>query len=227
VYELRQRVEFLEVELSRMKRTVAAMSSAASLSEPLSYSPPRTSSRSARLDADSAGHTQQYGSQHLPEPRHVAAPRAAAATPQSLRAASLPDRAASLPDRVAASAPLSDAADSQSSALVRELKSQLERGFPLAVSDGRNGPVITLKGRQYSVDDPTPWVSYDGKGEPYSIKAVLECVRTFDMGYMDYLTYTKRANLPRVLLVDRQKLLEDLLGSSPSQANVDTCLRDL
>jgi hypothetical protein len=110
---------------------------------------------------------------------------------------------------------------------VRELKSSLDRGFPLAVSDGRNGPVITFKGRQHSLDDPTPWVSYDGKGEPYSIRAVLECVRTFDMGYMDYLTYTKRANLPRVLLVDRQRLLEDLLGPSPSQANVETCLRDL
>jgi hypothetical protein len=97
----------------------------------------------------------------------------------------------------------------------------------LAVSDGRNGPVITFNGRQHGLDDPTPWVSYDGKGEPYTVRAVLECVRTFEMGYMDYLTYTKRANLPRVLLVDRQRLLEDLLGPSPSQANVDACLRDL
>ena len=134
-----------------------------------------------------------------------------------------------MPDRrsPANTSTLSDAQDSPSSVFFRELKLSLERGFPLAVNDGRNGPVITFKGRQFSLDDATPWVSYDGKGEPYSIRAVLECVRTFDLGYMDYLIYTKRSKLPRILLMDRQKLLEDLLGTSPSQANVDTCLRDL
>jgi hypothetical protein len=221
VHELRQRVEFLEVELTRMKRTIDTLSGASSAREPSSYSPPVTSLRSSRLDGDSFAHPQLYSAQNPHDVRQSSAPRAA--TPQSPRALSDSDRRLASPSIAA----LSDSQDSRSSAFVRELKSSLERGFPLAVSDGRNGPVITLKGRQYNLEDPTPWVSYDGKGEPYSIKAVLECVRTFDMGYMDYLTYTKRANLPRVLLVDRQKLLEDLLGSSPSQANVDTCLRDL
>jgi hypothetical protein len=220
VHELRQRVEFLEVELTRLKRTIATMSSASFANEPLAYSPPATSSRSSsRLDVESFALPQQHASQNPYDVRQ-SLPRAA--TPQSLPP-SFADRRAASPSIAA----FSDAQDSRSSAFVSELKSSLERGFPLAVSDGRNGPVITLKGRQYNLEDATPWVSYDGKGEPYSIKAVLECVRTFDMGYMDYLTYTKRANLPRVLLVDRQKLLEDLLGTSPSQANVDTCLRDL
>jgi hypothetical protein len=218
VRDLRHRVEFLEEELSRMKRALATVMSSAATNLQSSYSPPATSPRSVRLDADSNSHSAAQHVHDAPQPQSFASH---AATPQSQRTPSFPDR------RSPVNASFSDAQESSPSAFVRELRSSLERGFPLAVSDGRNGPVITFKGRQHSLDDATPWVSYDGKGEPYSIRAVLECVRTFDMGYMDYLTYTKRANLPRVLLVDRQKLLEDLLGSSPSQANVDTCLRDL
>ncbi len=200
-----------------MKRAMATLMSSAASNQQSAYSPPAASPRSVR-SADYEPHTNLSAA---PDVRPSFAPLAT--TPQPQRVQSAVDL------RSPASAPFSDAADGQahSTAFVRELKSSLERGFPLSVSDGRNGPVITFKGRQHSLDDPTPWVSYDGKGEPYSVRAVLECVRTFDMGYMDYLTYTKRANLPRVLLVDRQKLLEDLLGTSPSQANVDTCLRDL
>lgn len=201
-----------------MKRALATVMSSAATNLQSSYSPPATSPRSVRIDADTNGRSV---AQHAHDPRLLQSFASQATTPQSQRTPPVPDR------RSPVNASLSDAQESAPSAFVRELRSSLERGFPLAVSDGRNGPVITLKGRQYSLDDATPWVSYDGKGEPYSVRAVLECVRTFDMGYMDYLTYTKRANLPRVLLVDRQKLLEDLIGSSPSQANVDNCLRDL
>jgi len=126
--------------------------------------------------------------------------------------------------------PCSDGKTPLSDAFVRELKSSLERGFPLPVSDGRNGPVITINGEQHSLDDPTPWVSFDGKGEPYSFRTVLECVRSFDMGYLDYKEYTQCVNLSRVMLVDRQKLLEEILGDSPSgtsQVNVDACLSDI
>ena len=112
-------------------------------------------------------------------------------------------------------------------AFVQALKLSLERGTPLPVSDGPNGPVITLNGLQHSLDDRTPWLSFEGKGAPYSYTAVLECVRTFDMGYMDYQTYTERAKLPKVFLVDRQALLQEILGTSPSQANVDACLSDI
>lgn len=112
-------------------------------------------------------------------------------------------------------------------AFVQALKLSLERGTPLPVSDGPNGPVITLNGLQYSLDDRTPWLSFEGKGQPYSIRAVLECVRTFDLGYIDYKTYTERAKLPLVFLVDRQTLLLEILGTSPSQANVEACLSDL
>jgi hypothetical protein len=215
VQDLRQRVDFLEREVSQLKRVIATMSTAAppTQPQPMSYSPPAASPRRSRLDAESHGYAQNAAPHY--DMRQSASQ---AATPQSQRVPSISDRRSPLPY---------DAQENPSVSFVRELKSSLDRGFPLAVSDGRNGPVITFKGRQHSLDDPTPWVSYDGKGEPYSIRAVLECVRTFDMGYMDYLTYTKRANLPRVLLVDRQRLLEDLLGPSPSQANVETCLRDL
>ena len=112
-------------------------------------------------------------------------------------------------------------------AFVQALKLSLERGTPLPVSDGPNGPVITLNGLQHSLDDRTPWLSFEGKGAPYSYTAVLECVRTFDMGYMDYQTYTERAKLPKVFLVDRQALLQEILGTSPQQANVDACLSDI
>jgi hypothetical protein len=138
-----------------------------------------------------------------------------------------PDVVALLRLVIGTAPPPPQCAQSISDAFVQELKLSLERGTLLPVSDGPNGPVITCNGLQHSLDDHTPWVSYDGKGEPYSVRAVLECVRTFDLGYMDYLTYTKRANQPRVLLVDRQKLLEGILGTSPSQANVDACLRDI
>ena len=123
--------------------------------------------------------------------------------------------------------PCSDGKTPLSDAFVRELKSSLERGFPLPVSDGRNGPVITINGEQHSLDDPTPGVSFDGKGEPYSLRTVLECVRSFDMGYLDYKEYTQCVNLSRVMLVDRQKLLEEILGDSPSMDNVNACLSDI
>ena len=71
---------------------------------------------------------------------------------------------------------------------------------------------------------PTVEAEADGEGEPYSFITVLECVRSFDMGYLDYKEYTHRAKLPRVMLVDRQKLLEEILGDSVSQVNVDACL---
>jgi hypothetical protein len=208
-----------------MKRAISAMSAAAPANQPAAYSPP-VSPRNVSRDVEGSHHSQLFASQNAFDMRQSLASQAT--TPHSQRAASLPDHRSPANTNTNTNTPsFSHAQDSPSSVFFRELKLSLERGFPLAVSDGRNGPVITFKGRQFTLDDATPFVSYDGKGEPYSIRAVLECVRTFDLGYMDYLTYTKRSNLPRVLLVDRQKLLEDLLGTSPSQANVETCLRDL
>jgi hypothetical protein len=110
---------------------------------------------------------------------------------------------------------------------VSDLKDSLQNGTPLKREGNDN---IVMNDVSYSPDSPTIYVSYDSKGKPYTIRAVLGCARTFDMGYMDYLTYAKKNGLNesnRVLLVDRQKLLENLLGSSPSKENVERCLKDV
>ena len=110
---------------------------------------------------------------------------------------------------------------------VSDLKDSLQNGTPLKREGNDN---IVMNDVSYSPDSPTIYVSYDGRGEPYTIRAVLGCARTFDLGYMDYLTYAKSNGLNdgnRVLLVDRHKLLENLLGPSPSKENVERCLKDV
>jgi hypothetical protein len=114
--------------------------------------------------------------------------------------------------------------DIQSSAFVRELKSCLETGVPLQVCDGLHGRIISINSQQHSLDDATDWLSDGGKSEPYSVRAVLECVRAFKMSYIDYLAHARYNDIPRILLVDRQMLL-DFVGSSHLQANADSCFR--
>ncbi len=116
---------------------------------------------------------------------------------------------------------------SRAPAFALDLKASLQAGAALQVSDGAGGPAVTIQGQQYRLDDTSPWLSYAGKGEAYSVRAVLECARWFDCSYIEYLSRANSKNVPRVLLVDRPGLLEQLLGPSPSQANVDAWLRDV
>jgi hypothetical protein len=127
----------------------------------------------------------------------------------------------------AAASPVPSRDEQIKTKFANDLRDSLQNGTPLKREENGN---IVMSGVSYSPDSPTIYVSYDGQGQPYTIRAVLGCARTFDLGSMDYLTYAKSNELNDsnwVLLVDRKKLLENLLGSSPSKGNVEQCLKDV
>ena len=159
--------------------------------------------------------------EHVDDPaiKMVSAADAAAAAPQGQLVA-------------AAAAPVPSGAEQLKTKFANDLKESLQNGTPLILERTGN---IGMNGVSYDPNMPTIYVRSVVQGEPYSIRAVLECARTFYMGYeyegyRVYLKHMQRNGMDKnniVLFQDRQHMLENLLGESPSEENVEKCLRNV